>query len=510
MRTLRLVLGDQLNLDHSWYREDDHHCVYVLMEVRQETDYVLHHLQKILGAFAAMRGFAKRLEDLGKRVRYLSIDDPRNAQRFDLNLSRLIDELKIDRFEYQLPDEYRVDRQLHEFCRGLSIPSRAFDTEHFLTARNDLGDFFEGKKRFLMESFYRWMRKKYRILLEGGGPAGGRWNYDTENRSKWRSEVPIPPPLLFENDCSELFDTVRNAGVSSFGSADPASFPWPRDRDQARALLRYFTKRLLPHFGRFQDAMTSESWSLFHSRLSFALNLKLISPLEVVSAALDARSGDAGRIGLPQIEGFVRQIIGWREYMRGVYWALMPDYEKTNYLEHHRRLPDYYWTGATDMRCMHCALEQSLTRAYAHHIQRLMVTGNFALLAGIEVDDVDRWYLGVYIDAIQWVEITNTRGMSQYADGGIVATKPYAASAAYVNRMSDYCRDCSYDHRIRHGDRACPFNSLYWHFFHRHRDRFRSNPRLGMVYRNLDRFDAEERHRTLGRAERLIERLEEL
>jgi deoxyribodipyrimidine photolyase-like uncharacterized protein len=380
-----------------------------------------------------MRGFAKRLEDRGKRVHYLSIEDPRNAQRFDLNLSRLIDELSIDRFEYQLPDEYRIDRQLHGFCEGLSIPSRTFDTEHFLTARNDLRDFFEGKKRFLMESFYRWMRKKYRILMEGEKPAGGRWNYDAENRSKWRSEVPIPPPLLFENDCSELFKAVRNSGVSFFGSADPSSFQWPQDRDQALTLLRYFTKRLLPHFGRFQDAMTSESWSLFHSRLSFALNLKLISPLK-----------------------------------------------------------------------------QSLNRAYAHHIQRLMVTGNFALLAGIEVDDIDRWYLGVYIDAIQWVEITNTRGMSQYADGGIVATKPYAASASYMNRMSDYCRECSYDHRIRHGDRACPFNSLYWHFFHRHRDKFMSNPRLGMVYRNFDRFDAEERHRILRRAERLIEHLEEL
>jgi deoxyribodipyrimidine photolyase-related protein len=256
--------------------------------------------------------------------------------------------------------------------------------------------------------------------------------------------------------------------------------------------------------------MTSASWSLFHSRLSFALNLKLIDPGEVVAEALDAWRKNPVHIGLPQIEGFVRQIIGWREYMRGVYWALMPDYEKHNFLQHHRSLPDFYWTGRTDMRCMGLALEQSLSRAYAHHIQRLMVTGNFALLAGVEVDEIDRWYLGVYIDAIQWVEITNTRGMSQYADGGIIATKPYAASAAYIHRMSDYCGECPYDHKRRYGERACPFNSLYWHFFHRHRDRLGKNPRLGMVYRNLDRMDDGERQKTLEKAERVLDRLDEL
>jgi deoxyribodipyrimidine photolyase-related protein len=510
MKTLRLVLGDQLNPEHSWFKEDDRHCIYVLMEIRQETDHVLHHVQKLLGVLGAMRRFAERLEDMGKRVRYIALDDPHNSQRFDLNLSRVIEELGIDRFEYQLPDEHRIDIHLRDFCEGLSIPFTARDTEHFLTTRNELGDFFEGKRRFLMESFYRRMRTRHRILIDGNAPAGGKWNFDAENRSKWRGQVAIPPPRLFRNDCSDVHSAISRSGVSSFGSCDPSALIWPQDWEQARTLLRYFAENLLPHFGRFQDAMTSESWSLFHSRLSFALNLKIISPMEVVSEAINAWEKDPENISLPQIEGFVRQIIGWREYMRGVYWALMPGYESKNYLEHSRPLPDYYWTGSTNMRCMRYALEQSLSTAYAHHIQRLMVTGNFALISGVAVDEIDRWYLGVYIDAVQWVEITNTRGMSQYADGGIVATKPYAASAAYMNRMSDYCRGCHYDYKLRHVERGCPFNSLYWHFFHRHRGRLSMNPRLGMVYRNLDRMDETERHRTFKRAEYVIDHLEDL
>jgi deoxyribodipyrimidine photolyase-related protein len=510
MKTLRLILGDQLNADHGWYRGDDADCLYVLMEMRQETDYVLHHIQKILGVLTAMRRFAGYLERRNKRVLYLGIADGNNTQRLDRNLRSIIEERGIGRFEYQLPDEYRLDEQLKVFCRSISIPHQAFDTEHFLTTRNELGNFFRGKKRLLMESFYRHMRKKHEFLMKDGEPEGERWNFDRENRSGWKKGLSAPEPMLFQNDCCQVYGDIAQSGVSSFGVVEPRAFPWPVEREQALRLLGHFVEQLLPSFGTYQDAMTADSWALYHSRLSFALNLKIISPREVVRRAVREWEERKEEISLPQIEGFVRQIIGWREYMRGVYWARMPGYASCNHFDHSRPLPDYYWTGNTGMRCMKYAVDQSLKWAYAHHIQRLMITGNFALLAGIDVDEIDRWYLGVYIDAIQWVEITNTRGMSQFADGGVIATKPYAASASYIHRMSDYCTDCRYDYRKRHGERACPFNSLYWHFFHRHRKKLQQNPRLGITYRNLDRMADEERKNTLRQADRYLQCLEEL
>jgi deoxyribodipyrimidine photolyase-related protein len=510
VRVLRLVLGDQLNAAHSWYRERRDGSVYAMMEIRQETDYVLHHVQKVLAVFAAMRRFADRLRSSGREVVYLRIGDPQNRQRFDLNIPGLLEKIGADRFEYQLPDEHRLDRELAELCRKLRVPSRAADTEHFLTARGDLGAHFEGRKRFLMESFYRRMRRKLGVLMDGGRPEGERWNYDAENRAGWRAGIEAPEPLAFENDLSALHRELEVAGVRTFGAVDPACFIWPVDRGQSLELLERFVTRALPRFGLYQDAMSVTSWALFHSRLSQALNLKMLSPAEVVARALEERGRRPGEIGLSQIEGFVRQVIGWREYMRGVYWALMPGYERTNYFGHNRRLPGFYWTGRTEMACVGAAVAQSLEKAYAHHIQRLMVTGNFALLAGVSVDEIDKWYLGVYIDAIQWVEITNTRGMSQFADGGIVATKPYAASANYIRRMSDYCGSCRYRWNRRHGDRACPFNSLYWYFFDRHRGKLRGNPRLGTVYRTLEKMEPGERSETIRQAERYLAKIETL
>jgi len=495
MKILRLILGDQLNEKHSWFDGSDPDIIYVMMEVRQETDYVLHHLQKLLLVFTAMRRFADRLRAMGKQVLYLKINDPKNRGRFDLNLKEMVGRLEIGRFEYQLPDEYRLDRDLTQLCEGLGIPYAAFDTEHFLTGRGELKTLFSGKKRLLLETFYRHMRRRFGILVDDGRPEGGRWNYDRENRSRWKGEVAIPPPLSFENDLSELYGELAASGVQYFGSVDPGNFLWPVDREQALRLLEEFVTRRLKHFGTYQDAMSLSSWSLFHSRLSPSLNLKLISPAEVVQRVLREWEVRGGEISLSQVEGFIRQIIGWREYMRGVYWDHMPEYEEMNYFDHHRRLPGFYWTGRTNMRCVGEVVTQSLEKAYAHHIQRLMVTGNFALLSGIDVDEIDRWYLGIYIDAIQWVEITNTRGMSQYADGGITATKPYAASARYIHRMSDYCERCHYRWNRRTGELACPFNSLYWNFFLKNRRLLRGNPRLGMVYRTLDRMDGMEKRR---------------
>lgn len=502
-RTLRLILGDQLNASHPWFDRVDPTVTYVLMEVRQETDYVHHHVQKVLAFFAAMRRFAQHLTTAGHRVVYLELDDPENHQSFEANLQRLVEDSGAERFEYEAPDEYRLDRQLAEIAAKLPVATEMADTAHFLTARSAVADFFKNKKTFRMESFYRDMRKRHDVLMGGKGkPQGGKWNYDVDNRGRYDGSIPIPGPVTFDNDVTDLVALLKRQQVDTFGSDAGGRLIWPLDRDQALSLMAAFVETGLPAFGTFQDAMTTDSWSLFHSRLSFALNTKMLHPREVIDAACSAWEADPQRVSLNQVEGFVRQILGWREYMRGCYWALMPAFGDTNFFSHDGPLPDYYWTGDVRMRCMAAAIGQSLEHAYAHHIQRLMVTGNFALLAGVNPDAVDAWYLGVYIDAIEWVEMPNTRGMSQFADGGRIATKPYVSSARYIQKMSDYCADCPYDPARRHGENACPFNSLYWAFLDRHRELLGRNPRMGMIYRTWDRFSKDEQRAVRRQADR--------
>ena len=509
-KRLRLILGDQLNEHHSWFQKTQDNVTYVLMEVRQETDYVKHHIQKVASFFAAMRAFSDRLIERGHRVIYLRMDDPSNDQNFETNLKKLIRKEKFTHFEYLLPDEVRLDEELKEITGNLVIPHSVQDTEHFLTRRQDVNDFFADKKQFVMETFYRFMRKKHRILMDGKKPAGGKWSYDASNRRRYDNTVPIPDPIVFGNDVSKITEMIHNAKVKTYGEIQPEALIWPVNRSQAVTALNDFLINRLPYFGTYQDAMTRKSWSVFHSRLSFALNTKILHPMEVIQAAVDAWKKNSHVIGIQQTEGFVRQILGWREYMRGMYWALMPDFAKMNFFNHTQPLPRFYWDGRTKMTCMKAVIGQSLRYAYAHHIQRLMVTGNFALLAGVQPDEVDAWYLGIYVDAIQWVEITNTRGMSQYADGGIIATKPYVASANYIHSMSDYCQDCHYDHRSRYGQRACPFNSLYWDFLNRHRHKLKKNPRVAMMYRTWDRKDGGEKKKILKQAETYKEKIDDL
>jgi deoxyribodipyrimidine photolyase-related protein len=340
---------------------------------------------------------------------------------------------------------------------------------------------------------------------------GGKWNYDQTNRNRYDGAVPIPPAKVFRNPVTDLVQMIQREGVRTFGEIDEKRFIWPLTRRQALYQLREFMQARLPHFGTYQDAMTTEAWSLFHSRLSFALNTKMIHPMEVIQAAI-AQWREAGptKIGIEQLEGFVRQILGWREYMRGVYWAHMPEYGKLNFFNHMAPLPDYYWSADTRMRCVQKAVAQSLKYAYAHHIQRLMVTGNFALLAGIHPDEVDAWYLGIYIDAIQWVEMVNTRGMSQFADGGIVATKPYISSANYIHKMSNYCSSCDYEQQKNTGDQSCPFNSLFWRFLKHHRPRLKKNHRMAMMYRTWDRMSADKQKALLRQADAYLDRLHAL
>ena len=338
-----------------------------------------------------------------------------------------------------------------------------------------------------MESFYREMRRKYQILMEGSQPLTGQWNYDQDNRQALKDKSLLLPPRLHPKQVGPILDMLDRCGVSTIGSLDSEAFVWPTSRKESLELLDHFCEHLLVHFGSYQDALTTWDPYLFHSRLSFSLNCKMISPLEVVQTVEAYWSKNQDQIGIAQVEGFIRQIIGWREYMRGIYWAKMPEFAQLNYFGHHRKLPDWFWTGNTKMNCLSQSVHQSLDLAYAHHIQRLMVTGNFSLLAGIHPDEVDRWYLGIYIDAIEWVEITNTRGMSQFADGGIVGTKPYVSSANYIKKQGNYCGSCAYQADKKTGEGSCPFNSLYWHFHARNRELLEKNPRIGMVYRTWDK-----------------------
>jgi deoxyribodipyrimidine photolyase-related protein len=500
--TLRLILGDQLNENHSWYSSVQENVIYVMMEVRSETDYVKHHIQKVAAFFASMRAFATKLKEKGHRVHYLYLDDSRNQQDFTKNLLSLVALLQATTIEYQEPDEYRLNIEFRDLQDVLGISVRQFSTEHFLVGSDEFSTYFSKEKMPIMEFFYRKMRKRYQIMMDENGddPIGGKWNFDHLNRNKLPQSVSIPERLTIANDVRDIVAMIHANGVSTIGSMSSDSIAWPINRSQALDLLNDFLKNGLFFFGTYQDALTDRDPFLFHSRLSFALNSKMLHPLEVCNVCLEYWR-DHPEIDIAQVEGFIRQIIGWREYVRGVYWISMPEYASKNYLDHKEKLPQMYWSGQTQMACMRQAIGQSLEFAYAHHIQRLMVTGNFALLLGVHPDEVDAWYLGVYIDAIEWVEMPNTRGMSQFADGGVVGTKPYVSSANYLNKMGDHCKSCHYNYKEKIGSKACPFNALYWDFYIRHEDKFRSNPRVSMAYRHIDKFSNQEKEAIIHQAD---------
>ena len=509
-KALRLILGDQLNSNHSWFKSVDDSVTYIMMEIRTETDYAQHHIQKVVGIFAAMRSFANELKSNNHSLIYLSLNDKSNLQSFSNNIQNLILEHQFTHFEYQLPDEYRVDKDLIELCNTISIPSKSIDSEHFFTSRNELGDFFQGKKTFLMESFYRAMRKKHAVLMDGDQPLTGKWNYDSDNRKKLPKDHKPTSPLIFDNDVSEILFEINNTDIKTIGSIDANHFLWPINREQSLELLDFFATECLSLFGSFQDAMTPNEWSIYHSRISFSMNIKLISPKEVIDRVTLEWQKRSDEIEYHQLEGFVRQIIGWREYMRGIYWNQMPDYATLNYFDNSEKLPSWFWTGTTKMNCLKDAINQSLNYGYAHHIQRLMITGNFALLAGVHPDEIDAWYLGIYIDAFEWVQITNTRGMSQFADGGIVGTKPYVSSASYIDKMSNYCGSCYYKKAIKTGDKACPFNSLYWNFYDKNESKLAKNPRIGMMYNVWRKMKPEDKTALLEQADYYLKNINDL
>lgn len=515
--TLRLVFGDQLNASHTWFKQCDDNVLYVIAELKQEATYVKHHIQKVCAFFLAMEAFAHAMRQVGHHFVHLTLDDTEVFATLDNMLVELVSQFAIEHVAYQRPDEYRLLDTCRRWALFPSMKNITFhevDTEHFLLPYAEISGAIHAGKHNRMETFYRKMRKRFNILLENDQPVGGRWNYDQDNREKLKPKNFdfIPKPLLFANDASSVIERLKNHGIPTIGDAQ-GTLIWPINRQQSLKLLQYFCDKCLPCFGRFQDAMVFQhdyQWSLFHSRLSFALNAKMLHPMQVIDAAIEAYEQSEAAINLAQVEGFIRQILGWREYVRAVYWQNMPGYAQLNALDAEQNLPSYFWNGETRMACMQKAIGQSLEFAYAHHIQRLMITGNFCLLTGIQPSQVDEWYLGIYIDAIEWVEMPNTRGMSQFSDGGFVATKPYAASGNYINKMSDYCKSCTYQVKQRVGKDACPFNSLYWHFIHRHRALLEKNPRIGMVYRTWEKMPAQEKKHILARANECLENLEQL
>lgn len=500
---LVLVLGDQLSQDGAALRSADRgRDIVVMAEVLAEATSVPHHPKKIALIFAAMRKFAARLVADGWRVAYGRLDDPENAGSIPGELLRRADETGATEVIAIRPGDWRLVASLEETPLEMLL----LEDDRFICSTKEFAAWAKGRKALRMEWFYREMRRKTGLLMEGEQPAGGRWNFDAENRKPPKSGLAFPDPPAFAPDATvrAVLDLVGERFSGHFGTVEP--FSLPTDGDQAQKLLEHFLRHALPRFGDFQDAMVTGAPTMFHSLLSPALNLGLLSPLEVCRAA--EAEWRAGRAPINAVEGFIRQIIGWREFIRGVWWLEGPGYIHNNVLAHKRSLPKFYWGAPTRMRCIAEVVGQTREFAYAHHIQRLMVTGNFALLAGIDPAEVHEWYLAVYADAFEWVEAPNTLGMSQFADGGVVASKPYVSSGAYIDRMSDYCAGCAYAVKEKTGPDACPFNLLYWHFLDRHQERFAQNPRMGPIYRGWNKRSPATRAQILSEAETFLARME--
>ncbi len=482
---MRLVLGDQLSPSLSSLSDIAAGDVVLLAEVMGECTYVRHHAKKIVLVLSAMRHFAEVLRAKGVRVDYIELDDPANTQSLRGEVIRATRRHQADSVIVTEPGEWRLMQDMEGWRSALGCAVEIRDDDRFLCSHREFRAWAAGKKSLRLEFFYRDMRKRYDILMESGGPVGGQWNFDPENRKKLPSHVAVPAKPSFSPDriTREVMALVAEKFADHFGSVE--GFDLPVTLTDAEIALDEFIMKRLPGFGDWQDAMKTDAPFLFHSLVSTSVNIGLLSPLEIIRRAENAYVLRAAPINA--VEGFVRQVLGWREYIRGIYWMNMPKYATLNALDAKRSLPRFYWSGETNMHCLAQAVGQTRDHAYAHHIQRLMVTGNFALLAGLHPDEVDEWYLTVYADAYEWVEMPNTRGMALFADGGVVGSKPYAASGAYINRMSDYCRSCHYDVTDAIGPRACPFNFLYWDFMARHAERFAGNPRMAMPLRNLER-----------------------
>ena len=492
MKSLRLVLGDQLTHSLSALDGlDPAQDVVFMAEVAQETTYVPHHKQKIVLILSAMRHFAEELISEGLRLHYVRLEDPANTGSFTSELARAIALHQPDRLIATEPGEWRVAQMMGEWSAQFGMPLEIRENNSFFCSRGRFARWADERKSYRMEFFYREMRRETGLLMQRDKPEGGEWNFDKENRKALPAHLEPPKRRRFEPDAvtREVMTLVGERFAHHFGDLEP--FGWAVTRADALEALEHFISACLPLYGDYQDAMKVGEPFIYHSIISPYLNCGLLTAREVCVAA--ERAFRAGHSPLNAVEGFIRQILGWREYVRGIYWRHMPNYADTNALSAQRPLPEFFWSGDTRMNCVAQVVGETRRNAYAHHIQRLMITGNFALLAGLEPRAVEEWYLAVYIDAFDWVELPNTHGMVLFADGGMLASKPYAASGAYINRMSDYCGSCAYDVKEKSGEKACPFNILYWHFLIENHARLAGNPRMAMPYRTLEKMSAERR-----------------
>jgi deoxyribodipyrimidine photolyase-related protein len=504
VRHLVLVLGDQLDAESSAFDGlDAARDVIAMAEVAAEAKHVWTSKPRIAVFLAAMRHFRDAQRARGRVVRYVEMDDIGNTHSLAGEFARAVAELRPEKVIVTEAGEWRVAQSLEKMAEQSGVELEVRTDRHFFATREDFRVHTLGRKQLRMEFFYREMRRKHGVLIDAQGePEGGQWNFDHDNRGSFGKGGPAAAgskaPLLIAPDATtkEVLALVERRFGRHPGAL--ASFAWPVTPAEARAVLDDFIKHRLADFGQYQDAMWTEEPWLFHSRLSAALNLKLLNPREVVTAAEAAYR--AGKALLASVEGFIRQILGWREYVRGIYWHRMPDYLELNALGAREKLPEFYWTGKCEMNCLRQAIGQTLEHGYAHHIQRLMVTGLYTLLLGVDPRRVHEWYLAVYVDAVEWVELPNTLGMSQYADGGIMASKPYAATGKYIQRMSNYCAGCRFDPAKSTGETACPFTTLYWDFLLRHETLLAKNQRMALQVKNIARLKTPDRAAIQARA----------
>ena len=479
--TLVVLFGDQLSLNLSALQQCDKDKSVVLMaEALEEATHIKHHKKKIAFIFSAMRHFANALKEQGWRVQYVELEDPANTGSFDGEIKRAVADLAPDNVCMTEPSEWRVLQSMQALADHLKVAVDILPDTRFIASHDEFASWASGRKQLRMEYFYRDMRRKTGLLMDGDEPVQGRWNFDTDNRNAAEPDLFMPQPLKFEPDAvtRDVLELVGRRFADHIGDLEP--FWFGVTGEQANQALEHFVTEALARFGDYQDAMLEGEEFLYHSVLSHYINVGLLDPLDVCCRVAEAF--EKGNVPINAAEGYIRQIIGWREYVRGIYWLHMPEYVERNYLNAQRDLPSLYWTGETPMACLRAAVGQTKRQAYAHHIQRLMVTGNFAMLVGVDPRQVHEWYLAVYADAFEWVELPNTLGMSQFGDGGLLGSKPYASSGNYINKMSNHCSNCQFDVKKKTGDGACPFNALYWDFLARNEEKLASNPRLGQMY----------------------------
>jgi deoxyribodipyrimidine photolyase-related protein len=506
-KSLVFILGDQLTPTvSSLAAADRRRDVILMVEVQEEATYVRHHKKKIAFLFSAMRHFADELHAAGWTVDYRTLEQTGANGSFTRELKAAVKRHEPARIVVTSPGEWRVLDAMRGWSKAVGLPVDILADNRFVCAGAEFARWADGRKQLRMEYFYREMRRKTGLLMDGDQPVGGQWNFDHDNRKPAKADLFIPPVFRVEPDAvtRDVLALVNKRFGDHFGDLEP--FWFAVTRIDAQRALDHFVRNALPRFGDYQDAMLTGEPFLYHSLLSAYINAGLLDPLEVCRKVEAAWK--AGKVPLNAAEGYIRQIIGWREYVRGIYWLKMPGYVSENFFGHTRPVPEFYWSADTRMACVRAAIGQTKAEAYAHHIQRLMVTGNFALLAGIAPQALHEWYLMVYADAYEWVELPNTLGMSQFGDGGLLASKPYVASGAYINRMSDYCKGCAYDVKQTMGPTSCPMNALYWSFLHRHRDKLAGNPRMAQMYRTWEKMAADKRQALLATAEATLAKLD--